>query len=133
MRLPMQGKKLLPRQQYIVRRGLGLHTPNGDGRDRALDARPQRFVTARGERGIELLAADRVVMRENVDQYGLRLLGISVAELEVRQLFEGFAEWRWVIKYRLEDQRFARWHHAVVTPREGARGPIGAYCPLRLA
>ena len=125
MPLAMQGDKLLPGHQNIVRGGIRTRAPDRMGGDRGFDAlenlaevaasefRPQRFrLQTRGVVGR---------MSGDVDQGGLELFGAGMAELERRQFLKMVVQQPRVVQRRLQDQRLAQRHRGAVPTMHRAR------------
>src|SRR5579864_7271979 len=123
MPLPMQGNKLLPRQQNVGRRRFMPRAPDRRRGDGALDARQKRAETEALELGDKLgtlrhacgfagicrvlTEIARRMMGEHVDQRAFELLRVGMAELGLGEFLHVVVQQPGMIEGGLQYQRLA--------------------------
>ncbi len=112
MPLAMQGDKLLPGHQNIVRRSIRPGAPDRRRGDRGADAGDRLGQAAGFKFGLQRRRLQRRavagVMGGDVDQRALELLRVGMAEFEPAQFLEMIVQQPGMVERRLQDQRLAR-------------------------
>src|SRR6266851_2173034 len=88
MPLAMQGDKLLPRRENIIGGGASFGPPDRRCRDRLLEACGNLGQAPSAELGHHAVRVGRTAMGENVDESGLYLRCLGMAELDTGKLLQ---------------------------------------------
>src|SRR5713226_4840627 len=107
MPLAMQGDKLFPCRENVVRGGASLGAPNRGCRDHLLHASGNLGEAAPAEFGHHAVGVGRIAMGENVDQRSLYLRSLGMAQLDCGELLQVVVKEPRVIDDGLENERFA--------------------------
>src|SRR5271166_811787 len=107
MPLAMQGDKLLPRREHVVGGGTCPRTPDGGCGDRLLDASCNLGQAPPAKLGHHALRVGCAAVGENVDESGLYLRGLGMAELDAGELLEMIMQEPGVIDDGLQNKGFA--------------------------
>src|SRR5262245_2308087 len=126
MPLPMQGNKLLPGGQDIIRRSLRPGPPNRGGGDRLVNSRGRLGKSPAVELGHHGRPVRRAPVSENVDHLALELGGFGLAKLYRRELLQMLVQEPGVIDDSLQDERLTRRNGGAMRAMHGARGKLRA-------
>src|SRR5437764_1559701 len=105
MPLPVQGDKLLPGQQHIIRGGSTLGAPHRAGRDHSLNPISSLPQSPPAKLGDDPLRIGGYHLGKNIDQSGLYFGGIRMAQFQACELLEVIVQQPWMMDHRLQNKR----------------------------
>ena len=103
----MQGDKLFPGHQNVLRGGLRTGAPDILRGDALFDPAQQLSQTARGERRAQRLRAGFAIVRQQIEQRAPQFLGVAMAEFDIREFLQVVVGEPGMIDQGLQDQRLA--------------------------
>src|SRR5215203_1954868 len=116
MPLPMQGDKLIPSHQYVVRRCFRPHPPDRSRGDRLFDPADEVGEATPGQFGARYVAIRCAVMGKKVNQGRLQFLGLGMAEFEPGEVFQMVVQKPGMVNRRLQDQGLAAGDSGAMPP-----------------
>src|SRR6185436_12378359 len=133
MPLPMQGDKLLPCRERVVRRSLRPRPPDRGCGDGLLNAGGGLRKSPPLELGSHGSPIRRTDVGENVDQLAFELGSLGVAEVDCSELLQMLVQQPRVVDHHLKDERLARSDGGAAAAMNGARGKLRARRHIALA
>src|SRR5215470_5767600 len=126
MPLPMQGKKLIPGHHNVGGCCIRPCAPDRRHRDRALDAQNQLANATTGELATHRLTVRGALMRRNVEERGLDLLGVGVTKLNACKCFQMLVEQPGMIDGGLQNERLPARDRSAMAAQDRACGKLRA-------